>query len=267
MAIDCAGGRGGGMNSKCYQEQVLDRVLKAFYTQMEEERGSILFQHDASSPDLNPIEPVWHELEWILHSLSNHPNTIEQLCAAILAAWEDLAIEDVKKHVDQMPDRVEAVAKKEEVEVEREKSCVEVEQEVKKNRKGSREESEEGEVTVGSMLEENGVGKRGTDLKWVHEGRVQRNCSGEVGWEKVEASLSKKRKVDNLGVEKGKLKKVDMWAEILAELQGLRMDIHEFREEFWNMLWVSEQIAGRMKKITVDVKDIMEHLIRGLEEE
>jgi len=83
IVLEYPGGRGGGMNSKCYQEQVLDGVLKAFYAQMEEERGSILFQHDgapshmskstkrwftqnqipllfhpASSPDLNPIKPV-----------------------------------------------------------------------------------------------------------------------------------------------------------------------------------------------------------------
>jgi len=33
------------------------------------------------------------------------------LHAAILAAWEDLAIEYINKHVNRMPDRVEAVAK------------------------------------------------------------------------------------------------------------------------------------------------------------
>ena len=48
IVLEYPGGRGGGMNSKCYQEQVLDGVLKAFYAQMEEERGSILFQHDGA---------------------------------------------------------------------------------------------------------------------------------------------------------------------------------------------------------------------------
>ena len=67
--------------------------------------------HPASSPDLNPIEPIWHELKQILCSVPNPPNTVEQLCSAILAAWEDLAIEDVNKHVDWMPDRVEVVAR------------------------------------------------------------------------------------------------------------------------------------------------------------
>jgi transposase len=115
---------------------VLEGVLKGFYTQIMAERGSIMFQQDgapshtskstkqwfsqnhinllflpASSPNLNPIEPVWHELKWILRGLPKPPNTVEQQQAAILAAWEDLAIEDINKHVNRMSDRVEAVAK------------------------------------------------------------------------------------------------------------------------------------------------------------
>jgi hypothetical protein len=67
--------------------------------------------HPASSPDLNLIKPVWHELKRILRGLPKPPNTVEQLQAAIFTAWEDLAIKDVNKHVNRMSDRVEAVAK------------------------------------------------------------------------------------------------------------------------------------------------------------
>ena len=48
IVLEYPGGKGGGMNSKRYQEQVLDGVLNTFYTWMEEERGSILFQHDGA---------------------------------------------------------------------------------------------------------------------------------------------------------------------------------------------------------------------------
>ena len=47
----------------------------------------------------------------ILRGLPKPPTTVEQLQAAILAAWEGLAIEDINKHVNRMSDRVEAVAK------------------------------------------------------------------------------------------------------------------------------------------------------------
>ncbi|PPQ72084.1 hypothetical protein CVT25_013905 [Psilocybe cyanescens] len=77
------GGKGGGMNTSRYQNQVLNPVLKPFYTQMKAQKGNIQFQqdnaashrskstmkwfadnqiplfgHTASSPNLNPIEPV-----------------------------------------------------------------------------------------------------------------------------------------------------------------------------------------------------------------
>jgi hypothetical protein len=43
---DCvkySGGKGGGMDSKCYQDQVLKPVLKAFYMQMNHERQMVNF--------------------------------------------------------------------------------------------------------------------------------------------------------------------------------------------------------------------------------
>jgi len=46
IVLEYTGGKGGGMNSKHYQDQVLDGVLKGFYAQMVMERGSILFQQD-----------------------------------------------------------------------------------------------------------------------------------------------------------------------------------------------------------------------------
>jgi transposase len=76
------------MTAARYQEQVLDKVLHDFYQSMAEERGQVLFQQDGApshtakstgqwldqneikimphppgSPDLNPIEPLWHTLK------------------------------------------------------------------------------------------------------------------------------------------------------------------------------------------------------------
>ena len=72
------------MNLACYQEQVLDGVLRDFFVEMKSEKPQLKFQqdnapshrsksmmkwfnkssilllfHPPSSPDLSPIEPVW----------------------------------------------------------------------------------------------------------------------------------------------------------------------------------------------------------------
>jgi DDE superfamily endonuclease/Transposase len=104
IVLEYPGGKGGGTNSKRYQQQVLDGVLKDFYTKMKQKRGCVLFQqdnasshtskstqhwflhenipllfHPANSPDINPIEPVWHELKKIIWALPSPSNTIEKL--------------------------------------------------------------------------------------------------------------------------------------------------------------------------------------------
>jgi transposase len=136
VVLEYPGGKGGSMDSKCYQNQVLEPILKAFYTQMKHERQTVyfqqdnaashhskstmewfsenkipLFKHPASSPDLNPIEPVWLNLKNILHHLVHPPNTVEQLRAAVLDAWEQLPMEHIDNHIQKMGDRVEAVLK------------------------------------------------------------------------------------------------------------------------------------------------------------
>lgn len=136
VVLDYPGGRGGGMTSTRYQEQVLNAPLLEFYTHMKEEKGTAWFQqdnaschtsktthtwlrdhdiptvfHPACSPDLNPIEPVWHELKSAIRALPHLPNTVEQLKAAVVAAWEGLPIEKVDRHILKMVDRVKAVKK------------------------------------------------------------------------------------------------------------------------------------------------------------
>ena len=97
IVLEYPGGKGGGMNSAQYKDQVLEGVLASFHAEVTEERGKVYFQQDRaashhsklmqkwfssagillldhlpSSPDLNPIEPVWHELKKVLHALP-HP--------------------------------------------------------------------------------------------------------------------------------------------------------------------------------------------------
>jgi len=136
VVLEYPGGKGGGMNSTRYQDQVLNPVLKSFYMKMNHERQTVYFQqdgaashrskstmawfaengislfnHPASSPDLNPIEPVWLDLKNILRHLTHPPSTVMELKAAVLDAWEQLPLEHIDGHIRKMGDRVEAVLK------------------------------------------------------------------------------------------------------------------------------------------------------------
>jgi len=134
IVLEYPGGKGGGMNATRYKEQVLEGALKSFYAEMTKERGKVYFQQDGaashcskstqnwfqhsnipllyhppSSPDLNPIEPVWHGLKNTIQSLPHPPSTTNALCEAVKAAWESLPIHDVDKHIISMPERVSAI--------------------------------------------------------------------------------------------------------------------------------------------------------------
>jgi transposase len=104
VVLEYPGGKGGGMNTARCREQVLEGVLKDFYKQMDVERDGVIFQqdgaashrsksmkkwfsdheiplffHPASSPDISPIEPVWHELKSsyeAFHILQTQPSNL-----------------------------------------------------------------------------------------------------------------------------------------------------------------------------------------------
>lgn len=134
VVLEYPGGKGSGMNSERYREQVLDHVLVDFHTQLKASGGIVYFQqdnapshtskstkswftahnipllfHPSSSPDLNPIEPVWHELKSLLRALPHPPSTVEALKEAVLHAWDELSVAHVDKHISGMHDRVEAI--------------------------------------------------------------------------------------------------------------------------------------------------------------
>ena len=96
------------MTAAQYQEQVLDKVLHDLYQSMVEECGQVLFQQDGApshtakstrqwlnrneikimphppgSPDLNPIEPLWHTLKDLIHNWPHIPTTLDELKIAV----------------------------------------------------------------------------------------------------------------------------------------------------------------------------------------
>ncbi|CAA7270967.1 unnamed protein product [Cyclocybe aegerita] len=134
VVLEYPGGKGGGMNTARYCEQVLEGALRGFYREMRTERGQVIFQqdnapahtskltkrwlthhgitqlyHPPNSPDLSPIEPIWHELKQIIRRRPHHPTSVEELRLAVIEAWEQIPIECVNKHISEMPDRVAAL--------------------------------------------------------------------------------------------------------------------------------------------------------------
>jgi hypothetical protein len=134
VILDYPGGWGGGMTADRYQDQVLDKVLFDYYGQMSEERGQVVFQqdraschhaktttawlerncietflHPSSSPDLSPIEPLWHRLKTLIRGRSHPPISLDELKSAVREAWDQITEWDIHAHVKHMKDRVLAV--------------------------------------------------------------------------------------------------------------------------------------------------------------
>jgi hypothetical protein len=68
-------------------------------------------RHPAALPDVNPIEPVWHDLKEFIRAHEHIPTTLEELKEAVKEAWYQVPIAKVNKYVRSMEDRVWAVIK------------------------------------------------------------------------------------------------------------------------------------------------------------
>lgn len=122
------------MNAAWYQSQVLAGALKDFWDEMKAQRPSLMFQQDGASahrakttlkwlrdheiplmyhppnsPNLNPIEPVWHELKTRLRARRPPPSSFDTLKQAIFEEWEAMPISDINKYILSMPNRVHAI--------------------------------------------------------------------------------------------------------------------------------------------------------------
>ncbi|KAE9391475.1 hypothetical protein BT96DRAFT_831980 [Gymnopus androsaceus JB14] len=67
------------------------------------EHGIPLFPHPPSSPDLNPIEPLWDVVKKHIRDLQTQPLTYDELCN------EDLEFDEFDVFIDCMPQVVQAV--------------------------------------------------------------------------------------------------------------------------------------------------------------
>jgi hypothetical protein len=69
------------------------------------------FVHSPSSPDLNPIENVWHLLKIKVSQLPTQATNLGMLWEQVQARWMDIDQRYINKLSDGMPVRVEAARK------------------------------------------------------------------------------------------------------------------------------------------------------------
>ena len=65
----------------------------------------------AQSPDINPIEHLWDELERRLRAHSVMPNNEEKLFEFLQEEWKQISTVVLEKLVDSMPNRIQEVHK------------------------------------------------------------------------------------------------------------------------------------------------------------
>jgi transposase len=78
-------------------------------TQWLADQGIATLSWPPYSPDLNPIEHLWDELERAIHKRAEYPTNIEQLKTALHEEWNRPPDELRHTLVDLMPNRVAAV--------------------------------------------------------------------------------------------------------------------------------------------------------------
>jgi transposase len=126
----------GRINSQRYIEEILGYHVIPFLESFEEENGDYLFQQDnapihtsirtrnfveeseinllpwpGQSPDLNPIEHLWDELERRIRAKKNNPKNLGELEVLLQECWLEIPSEVYQKLVESMTRRIDAVIK------------------------------------------------------------------------------------------------------------------------------------------------------------
>ncbi|KAG1606138.1 hypothetical protein G6F46_013133 [Rhizopus delemar] len=124
----------GTMNSEVYQE-ILGTSLKDTLGYYGLDWKSSIFQHDndpkhrskstkqymednsmryiddwtSQSPDLNPIEHIWHHLKLKLSMYENRAKSMHELWQRVGKEWNSFTKDQCLKYIDSMPERIQAV--------------------------------------------------------------------------------------------------------------------------------------------------------------
>ncbi|KAG1157215.1 hypothetical protein G6F36_014261 [Rhizopus arrhizus] len=70
-----------------------------------------IYSWPAQSPDLNPIEHVWHHLKLKLSVYDTKAKGVHELWERIEKEWNTFTVDECRRYIDSMPDRCKAVIK------------------------------------------------------------------------------------------------------------------------------------------------------------
>lgn len=83
------------------------------FTQNWLKRNKIKYIQDwpPNSPDLNPIEHLWHHVKYKLDGYPTKPSNIDELWDRFEKEWNSFTLEDMQRYYESIPKRIEAVIK------------------------------------------------------------------------------------------------------------------------------------------------------------
>ncbi len=73
-------------------------------------RGVLVLNWPACSPNLSPMENIWHIIKWKIWQ--RWPQTLQQLESCISQEWKQLPTPNLKKLITSMPRRLQTVLKR-----------------------------------------------------------------------------------------------------------------------------------------------------------
>jgi len=73
--------------------------------------GLGVLKWSAQSPDINPIEHLWHLLKKRLQQYEEPPTSVHELWERVQVEWEKITKEECQNLIESMPRRVAAVAR------------------------------------------------------------------------------------------------------------------------------------------------------------
>ncbi len=92
-------------NAPCHKAQIISDWF------LEHDNEFTLLKCSPQSPDLNPIEHLWHVVEREIHIMDVQTTNLQQLCDAIMTIWTKISEECFQHLVESMTWRIKTVLK------------------------------------------------------------------------------------------------------------------------------------------------------------